>query len=338
MIDFDQDLRVKQLQDWLHKVLEQENWSLEIASADASFRRYFRIKLHEQSLIAMDAPPDKEDIRPFIEVANAFSDVGVNVPEILARDVTQGFMLLEDFGSTSYLGILDADNVDVLYGDALEALLQLQSASRDHPEKFPPYDAPLLQREMALFRDWFLERHLSLVLAADEQAILDVTFTLLTDKALQQPIVWVHRDYHSRNLMHYPTKNPGIIDFQDAVTGPVTYDLVSLLRDCYINWPAEQVHAWVDDYLAELRQTGLCRDVSAEQFQEWFDFMGMQRHLKAIGIFSRLNYRDAKPGYLADIPRTLAYVEQVASRYPQLAEFRQFLNQRISPALQELSQ
>ena len=332
------DLRLRQLEQWLKSILEDDQWQLEVASADASFRRYFRVLLGDKTLIAMDAPPDKEDIAPFIHAATAFKQRGVNVPDIYARDLAQGFMLLQDFGNTSFLQQLNEQTADEMYSDAMQALLDLQTRHEANETPFPAYDYALLMREMALFSDWFLGRHLSLKLTEDEQQMLADCYEFLCQNALQQPQVWVHRDYHSRNLMAYPQDNPGIIDFQDAVLGAISYDLVSLLRDCYISWPDEKVYTWVEKYLNALQEKGMCMDVAPEEFKRWFDLMGMQRHLKAIGIFSRLNYRDGKPGYLQDIPRTLAYVESVSARYPELAAFEQFLRERIKPALERASQ
>ncbi len=329
------DLRLMQLKQWLNVEFVDVEWRLEVASADASFRRYFRVIFADKTLIAMDAPPDKEDIKPFIQVASALKSLNVNVPEIYAQDLTQGFLLLQDFGAIGYLDQLTADNVDALYHDALNALLNLQSGELAQQPNLPMYDEVLLMREMALFTDWFLAEHLSLTLTDNEHEMLQAIYTLLCDNALEQPQVLVHRDYHSRNLMVYPEDNPGIIDFQDAVQGAVTYDLASLLRDCYISWPDDKVYAWLADYLKALQSKGFCLSTEQETFFRWFDLMGMQRHLKAIGIFSRLNYRDGKSGYLKDIPRTLGYVEQVSQKYPALAPFSQWLSAKVKPAFIE---
>jgi hypothetical protein len=253
----------------------------------------------------MDAPPDKEDCRPFVDVAARLETAGLHVPHIHAADLAQGFLLLEDLGSVSYLQALDETTADRLYGDAIDALVRLQQAG---VEGLPPYDEALLRRELQLFPEWLLERHLGLALSEDERRVLDRTFDLLVENALEQPVVCVHRDYHSRNLMVVSERNPGIIDFQDAVAGPITYDLVSLLRDCYIRWPADRVARWLRDF--QERVGGL----DLEQLRRWFDRMGVQRQLKAAGIFARLNHRDGKPGYLADIPRTLGYIVEVAER------------------------
>lgn len=298
------------------------------ASADASFRRYFRVRLASgQSYIVMDAPPDKEDSRPYIEVARRFRALGLNVPEVLAQDLAQGFLLITDLGAQSYLEALNDESVDRLYGDALAALVVLQAGIFTDSSFLPPYNVALLQREMELFREWYLGRHLGLTLSSTQHAILDRSFAALTESALGQPQVWVHRDYHSRNLMVYPGHNPGILDFQDAVTGPATYDLVSLLRDCYIAWPRARVEEWAKRYYALALQSGVPVYDDAVQFLRAFDLMGVQRHLKAIGIFARLNHRDGKPGYLNDIPRTMGYVLEVSARYPVLQPLQQMLQQ-----------
>ena len=314
--------------EWLSTVLPMTLDRVAPASSDASFRRYFRVWYDDQTRIVMDAPPDKEDCRPFVAIGQAMRGLGLNVPEIVASNFEQGLLLLSDLGSRQYLAELDASNVSVLYDDALAALARLQSAGDPSSSLLPPYDMALLHREMELFRDWFLERLLGLELREDEHHVLDHAFALLANNALEQPRVWVHRDYHSRNLMVTDSFNPGILDFQDAVIGAVTYDLVSLLRDCYIAWPREQVECWVLDYWRRLRALGMPGLDDAEQFLYWFDLMGVQRHLKATGIFARLNLRDGKAGYLPDIPQTLGYVLEVAGRYPELRDLDQMLRTR----------
>lgn len=309
--------RLEQLNHWLSRGLRLPTYDIAPASSDASFRRYFRIRFGAESRIVMDAPPDKEDCRPFVRLARALHAIGLNVPEILAEDLTQGFLLLSDLGSEQYLSSLNEASVGRLYGDAMGALLTLQACGPQQDE-LPPYDEALLLREMELFRAWYLGRHLGLQLTASEQRLLDDAFRRLAQSALEQPKVAVHRDYHSRNLMVAP-HNPGILDFQDAVYGPVTYDLVSLLRDCYIAWPRAQVEAWALGYQELAIDSGILRGRDEERFLRWFDWMGVQRHLKATGIFARLAHRDGKPGYLKDIPRTLGYVRAVAGRYPELA-------------------
>ena len=320
--------REQLLREWLHEVLPTPPGRIAPASSDASFRRYFRVWYDGQTRVVMDAPPDKEDCRPFVAIAQAMRGLDLNTPEILAGDLDQGLLLLTDLGSRQYLPELDERSVPGLYGDALEALTRLQVGGDPASPLLPPYDSALLHREMELFREWFLRQLLGLEWVAEEQHILDQTFALLADNALEQPRVWVHRDYHSRNLMITDPDNPGVLDFQDAVVGAITYDLVSLLRDCYIAWPREQVEFWVLDYRARLRALGMGGLDDADQFLRWFDLMGVQRHLKATGIFARLHLRDGKSGYLRDIPRTLGYVLEVASRYAELADLQRLLRAR----------
>ncbi|MGD8615633.1 MAG: phosphotransferase [Gammaproteobacteria bacterium] len=294
---------------------------MEPASADASFRRYFRIRRDDLSYIVMDAPPEKEDCGPFIRVTELFLNVGLHVPEIVDRDLEQGFLLLSDLGSRLYLDALNEETVDRLYGDALGALAALQSCA-PLDSGLPPYSHDLLMLEMSLFRDWLVGEHMGLDLGASRRAALKRAFEALACSALDQPAVCVHRDFHSRNLMVSGCHNPGILDYQDAVIGPVTYDLVSLLRDCYIAWPRERVEAWAGGYYELALQTGILRPQQADEgtFLRWFDWMGVQRHLKAAGIFARLNHRDGKPGYLGDIPRTLDYVIDICSHYAELGD------------------
>jgi aminoglycoside/choline kinase family phosphotransferase len=323
--------RLELLQRWLTDELGLSGFGIEPASADASFRRYFRVTFDGKSRIVMDAPPDKEDIHPFVRIGKRLRAIGLNAPEILAENFDQGFLLLGDLGSRQYLDELNEQNVDRLYGDAMGALATLQACGPGADE-LPPYDRELLWREMELFRDWLLHEHLGITPDGAILKLLNETFALLADSALEQPRVSVHRDYHSRNLM-VCQHNPGILDFQDAVHGPVTYDLVSLLRDCYIAWPREQVEGWVRDYHDIAVDHGILRGHQEEHFLRWFDLMGVQRHLKASGIFARLNHRDGKPGYLKDIPRTLEYVSEVSARYSGLRPFRQLLEAQVLPAL-----
>lgn len=323
----DMSERIAALQAWLRDEVGMKDFGFAPASSDASFRRYFRVTAGGRSLIVMDAPPGKEDVGPFISIARALAGIGLNVPRILAENRASGFLLLSDLGSRHYLQDLNEDSVERLYGDALAALLKLQSAPlRD--AGLHEYDRVLLMREMDLFREWYLLRHLGWSVDAALNEVLAQSFDVLAAEALAQPRVWVHRDYHSRNLMVCDHNNPGIIDFQDAVIGPVTYDLVSLLRDCYIAWPPARVMGWARAHWAALRAEGLLPEVPAEQFLRWFDLMGVQRHLKAIGIFARLNYRDGKPGYLADIPRTVQYVLEVSARHDELRPLYRLLEER----------
>jgi len=313
--------RLEDLRQWTRKQLGWPDIELTPASVDASFRRYFRVRQGDVSYILMDAPPDKEDCRSFIHVSELFLGLGLHVPEILGRNLEQGFLLLSDLGSRLYLDELNDNTVDRLYGDALGALAALQSCDPDS-SSLPLYDRELLLFEMSLFRDWLIGAHLSIRLDHAQQQDLKKSCELLADSALQQAAVCVHRDFHSRNLMLSASHNPGILDYQDAVIGPVTYDLVSLLRDCYISWPRQRVEDWVMGYFELVQQTGILRpdQVNEQQFLKWFDWMGVQRHLKAAGIFARLNHRDGKPGYLDDIPRTLGYVTDVCARYTELSE------------------
>ena len=325
--------RFELMSNWLDRILPSPPARITPASADASFRHYFRAYTEQGSYIIMDAPPDKEDCLPFIRIAEAMYKLGLQVPRVLQTDLNLGFLLLSDLGSQLYLASLDEASVQNLYQDALNALLRLQIGGAPDTQLLPRYDRALLHQEMELFRDWFLGHHLQLALDTNEHRILDRTYALLSANALEQPQVWVHRDYHSRNLMVTERDNPGILDFQDAVVGPITYDLVSLLRDCYIAWPRQQVEGWALQHREQLQSHGMTRLEDPDQFLRWFDLMGVQRHLKATGIFARLNHRDGKPGYLGDIPRTLGYVLEVAERYSELAEFLDLLQQRVGSEL-----
>ncbi len=327
------DLRTISMLDWLENDLLLTVTSCEPASSDASFRRYFRIKVPEGQFIVMDAPPEKENIEPFIRVAGLLARSHVNVPVILQQNLSDGFLLLEDFGSQCLLDRLNADNATILYQSALDALFKLQSYTIIQECNLPGYNEPLLQRELGIFEDWFLNEWLDIEIP---QSLWETVRTILVNSALEQPVICVHRDYHSRNLMVLEDDSPGVIDFQDAVIGPITYDLVSLLRDCYIEWPQQQVELWMADYYDRLLQAKLiaCTPIC---FKRWFDLMGIQRHLKAIGIFSRLHLRDGKSGYLNDIPRTLGYVTAVCANYPELAEFSDFLKKQVLPVYTVLS-
>jgi aminoglycoside/choline kinase family phosphotransferase len=317
--------RLQQLSRWLHEQAGLVRFELEPASTDASFRRYFRVRCSGRTLIAMDAPPGREDVRPYVGIARAFHGIGLNVPEILNTDLEQGFLLISDLGTRLYLAELNDATVERLYGDALGALAVLQACGPGD-YALPPYSRDRLLTEMQLFRHWYLQRHLGLELNPEQGRILEHAFGLLADSALAQPVVPVHRDYHSRNLLVTERNNPGIVDFQDAVMGPLTYDLVSLLRDCYIAWPRERVEDWALGFRDLALHSGILRQEHGDaEFLRWFDLMGVQRHLKATGIFARLNYRDGKSGYLQDIPRTMGYVMEVSSRHPELAPFHELL-------------
>jgi hypothetical protein len=326
------DTRLGALEHWLRKDCGLGGHALAPASGDASFRRYFRLSWPDGTTkIAMDAPPGHEDCRPYIRVSEAFASIGLHVPAIHAADVAQGFLLLEDLGTTLYLDALDEARVERLYGDALGALMTLQACGPR--EGLPPYDQALLRREMDLFPDWLATKLLGLELDAADRAMLERTFRALEAGALEQPRVCVHRDYHSRNLMVSAPPNPGILDFQDAVIGPVTYDLVSLLKDCYVAWPRPRVEDWAMGHYQLAVQSGVVDGVDEKRFLRWFDLMGAQRHLKASGIFARLFLRDGKPGYLADIPRTLGYIVEAASRHAEIAELGALIEGRVLPAM-----
>ncbi len=309
------DKRKIQLQDWLKVNLATTQFSCEPASSDASFRRYFRVLVGNESYVAMDAPPAQENCQPFVEIAQLLIENSVQAPNIHFQDLNQGFLLLDDLGSKDYLDYLTADSVDNMYGDAMNVLHKMHSASN---YLLPAYDTELLNREMSLFTEWFLVKLLNINLSSEDKNILTSSQKLLAKSALEQPQVFVHRDFHSRNLMLTAENNPAVIDFQDAVIGPITYDLVSLLRDCYIAWPDKKVYAWLDQFIETRHKAGIEDGFSQQQFRKWFDYMGVQRHMKAVGIFSRLYLRDNKAGYLKDIPRTMAYIQSIANKYNEL--------------------
>ena len=323
--------RLRKLTEWLSELPGLAGAQIEPATGDASFRRYFRVTRGGPSYIAMDAPPEREDSGRFVRIAGQFRALGLHTPEILAEDLGQGFLLLEDLGSNLYIQVLDEVNADRLYGDALAALLVIQACGPR--EGLPVYDRNFLLREMEIFREWLLDAQLGLELSTAESVLVDDAFALLAESALEQPRVCVHRDFHARNLLVTQSPSPGILDFQDAVVGPITYDLVSLLRDCYIAWPESRVQDWARGYFQLALQSGVVHAEHEGRFGRWFDLMGAQRHLKASGIFARLNRRDGKPGYLQDVPRTLGYLAQVARRYPELTGFGVFLEERVLPRL-----
>jgi len=325
--------RFNALQDWLQPHLGIEVPMLVAITNDASFRRYFRVTMADSAYIVMDAPPDKENCRPFIDIAQRLQASGLNAPRIVASDLEQGFLLLTDFGSQLYLAALNEEKqVESLYGDALAALVIMQTHT--YTDGLPLYDHALLHREMDLFTNWLVDKHLNLSLSSLEQDSLEQCFEWLSREALSQPQVFVHRDYHSRNLMVIHQHNPGILDFQDAVKGPVTYDLVSLLRDCYIAWPHKRVNGWIKHYYKQAQQAGILEGVDETEFLRWFDWMGIQRHLKASGIFARLYHRDGKAGYLKDIPRTLHYIVELGRHYPEMAFLQALVSERVLPACQ----
>ena len=304
-----------------------------VASADASFRRYFRVATETDSFIIMDAPPEQEDSLPFVRVAGFLETMQINAPRVLEADLDAGFLLLTDLGTRSYLDELEQqpDAQDTLYGDAMMALLAIQQRGEALQALLPPYDEKLLRFELSLFHDWLCELHVGMAFTAEDERSWQTLCTGLVDNALNQPQVFVHRDYHSRNLMRTDNKNPGILDFQDAVEGPLTYDLVSLLKDCYVRWPAAQVRQWALEYHAQL-DAALRARVDERQFRRYFELMGVQRHLKAAGIFARLNHRDGKARYLADIPRTLSYIVELGDDYEELRFVVDLIERQVLPA------
>lgn len=323
------DKRKQIIRNWIESLYPAEEFSLEPASSDASFRRYFRLKKQQDSLIIMDAPPENEEIITFCRLARRFYTLGINVPEILHTENELGFVLMSDLGSDHYLDSLNDSTVERLYGDALTSLVILQSGTFDEPDFLPAYSAELLRGEMDLFRQWYLATHLGLVISDEEHKIMDDAWQLLINSALEQPQLWVHRDYHSRNLMVTDVNNPGIIDFQDAVTGPITYDLVSLLKDCYIEWPEQRVEDWVIRYHDLALQSGLLKNENEQQFLRWFHRMGIQRHLKVAGIFARLSHRDGKSRYLDDIPLTLKYLISALKNDAELADLYNMILSKV---------
>ena len=312
--------RLQALQDWAARQLGGESLDIAPASADASFRRYFRVTAKGRDYIVMDAPPAHEDCRPFIAVARLFADAGVNVPEVLAQDLDRGFLLLTDLGNTTYLSALDdaASNQDVareLYLASNDALIRIQQASR--PGVLPDYDRALLTRELMLLPDWYVAKHLGVVMKDEQKAILETVFGRILANNLAQPQVYVHRDWHSRNLM-VSEPNPGILDFQDAVYGPITYDLASIYRDAYIQWDEEQQLDWVIRYWEKARAAHLPVREDFGEFWRDFEWMGAQRQIKVLGIFARLYHRDGKDGYLKDMPRVMHYLRKTCERYDEL--------------------
>jgi len=321
------DVRLQQLQTWLTEQLPvlfaTRGWgavpaaSLTPASNDASFRRYFRWQSEGRSLILMDAPPPQENCAPFVRIAALLAGAGIHVPEVLAADLEQGFLILDDLGRQTYLDVIDERNADALFADAIEALLQQQRLPLDGD--LPHYDDALLRRELQLFPEWYVQRHLGHTFTAEQDAAWQRISTLLIDSAQAQPKVLVHRDFMPRNLM-LSTPNPGVLDFQDAVYGPVTYDITCLFKDAFLSWPEARVQDWLRGYWEQARAAGIPVQASLEDFLRASDLMGVQRHLKVIGIFARICHRDGKPRYLSDVPRFFAYIQAVLARRPELAE------------------
>ncbi|MEO8331885.1 MAG: phosphotransferase [Gallionella sp.] len=357
--------RQQQLTEWLHSLFPDENFTLAPASADASFRRYFRATFADRTLVVMDAPPQHENCSPFLHVGKLFEDAGTHVPHVYAQDLEQGFLLLSDLGNTTYLHALCADNARQLYGAATDALIKIQLASKEH--ELPPYDEALLRRELNLFPEWYIAKHLGVTLNEKQTAKLEECFQRILRNNLAQPRVYVHRDYHSRNLMviapplsnsldettshstrlpetaakslvipqagertnekgNYLT-SPGILDFQDAVYGPITYDLASLFKDAYIRWEEEDIMGWLIQYWEKARKAGLPVHEDFGEFYRDYEMMGVQRHIKVLGIFARLFHRDGKNGYLKDMPLVFDYLHRACVRYIDLKPLLNLLDE-----------
>jgi aminoglycoside/choline kinase family phosphotransferase len=323
----DQDVRLQHLKVWLDEQLAtlfaEQGWgavppaTLTAASSDASFRRYFRWEGAGRSFVVMDAPPPQENCKPFVDIAFLLAKSGINVPKIYAEDLERGFLLLNDLGNQTYLDVIDSENADDLFKDALQALLAFQQLPMVAP--LPSYDVALLRRELELFPEWYVKRELGIEFDAAQQMLWQNVTELLIDSALAQPKVLVHRDYMPRNLM-LSEPNPGVLDFQDAVYGPVTYDVTCLFKDAFLSWPEAHVRGWLEDYWQQAGALDIPVQPDFEDFLRASDLMGVQRHLKVIGIFARICHRDGKPRYLADVPRFFAYIDAVIARRPELAE------------------
>jgi aminoglycoside/choline kinase family phosphotransferase len=321
------DARRAAVERWLAALplIAKVRFTLESASEDASFRRYWRARLADgRSYIVMDAPPDKEDCRPFVHVAGLLRAAGVHAPEVFAQDLASGFLLLTDLGATTYLQALGAQNATQLFADATDALIRWQLATR--AGELPPYDEALLRREMSLFPEWYVAKHLKKDLSGTQKEVLEKIFQMLVKSALAQPAVYVHRDYMPRNLM-VCEPNPGVLDFQDAVLGPISYDVVSLFRDAFISWEEQQVLDWSVRYWEKAKKAKLPVHADFADFWQAFEWMGLQRHLKVLGIFARIHYRDGKSQYLQDTPRFLGYARSVATRYGALAPLARLLDE-----------
>lgn len=321
--------RENALKEWLLKTIPSNDFLLTPLAGDASFRRYFRLQYNGLSQIVMDAPPGKEDILPFVQIARTLAKAEVHTPEIVAMDQHLGFLILSDFGDQLLLGKLQNDTADSYYHQAINTLFHIQKCSFSEPE-LPVFDKNFMLKEMNLCSDWFFDKYLSLDLQKEENHLVNKTMEWVAEEVAQQPLVFIHRDYHSRNLMLIDNQNPavlGVIDFQDAMAGPFTYDLVSLLKDCYISWPREKVLEWVN-YFHE--HSSLAQKYPLPDFIKAFDLCGLQRHLKVLGIFCRLYLRDHKSGYLADLPLTLKYVHECTETYPELHPFFHFLQKRVA--------
>ncbi len=316
--------RQAQLQDWLNKNLLLKRFSFNQIAGDASFRKYYRLLFDDgNSAIAVDAPPEYENCKIFLDITERLRSIEVYAPKVLNYDLDKGFMLIEDLGDDLYLSKLREETADTLYKDAIDTIIKIQK--NGNIQNLPTFNQQDVQTEINLFIDWFLIKHLKKNIKIDEMRRLKECFEYLKNNAINQPKFFTHKDFHSRNLIFTEGNNPGVIDYQDAVNGPISYDLVSLLRDCYISWPEEKVQLWVNFYKEKAKEAGLLNSYEFEFFQEWFDSMGIQRHLKAIGIFSRLYHRDGKKNYIKDIPRVMTYIIEVSDRWSELKYLNLFL-------------
>lgn len=326
--------RQQQLTDWLSGLYPNDPFTLSIASADASFRRYFRATFADGSTkVVMDAPPQHENCEPFLHIGKLFEEAGAHVPHVYAQDLKQGFLLLSDLGNTTYLQALTIGNAKQLYGAATDALVKIQLASKKN--ELPPYDEALLRRELNLFPEWYVSKHLNVALSDKQQAALEESFKRILANNLAQPCVYVHRDYHSRNLMQVEEYNPGVLDFQDAVYGPITYDLASLFKDAYIRWDEADVMDWLIRYWEKARKAGLPVREDFGDFYRDYEWMGVQRHIKVLGIFARLYHRDGKEGYLKDMPLVFEYLYKACERYVDLKPLQVLLEELHPEAITE---
>ncbi|MCE9677859.1 phosphotransferase [Shewanella sp. AS1] len=328
------DLRFIALQNWIARTLTKDA-QIVLISGDASFRRYFRVTHQEHHYIAMDSPQDLVPVAPFIALAQEYARHSLLAPQVIAKESELGFLLLSDLGDTQLLSKLNQENVSHYYQQALGLLSKVATITQADGSPLPLYDGAFVRRELAIFSEWLIGHHLGLALTEQEQTLITSAFELLVDNALEQPRVGMHRDFHSRNLMLCDGQM-AVIDFQDAVIGPITYDAVSLLRDCYIRWPDTLVDSLMQSHYRQMQAAGLLSSqISLEQYRRWFDLMGIQRHIKAAGIFCRLNYRDGKTGYMKDIPLTLQYIVDVAGAYPELRAFAHWLTQKVIPLMEQ---
>lgn len=323
------DKRLTELKSWLQTACGFRDVSLYALAGDASYRRYFRLQAAAQTFIIMDAPPQKESCDAFVLLARTWRQAGISVPDIVYEDRAKGFLVLSDFGDQTYLSVLHDKNADQLYQRAIDELIKIQLCGQAQRIAVPQFDAVFMGLELQRFIDWYIKALHQIELSSADERSLKAVFDHVIEQALAQPQVLVHRDYHSRNLMYLSDNRLGVLDFQDAVWGPITYDLISLLKDCYIRWPRDRVLQWVACFYKQLCQKALLQDVRLSQFIQWFDYVGVQRHLKVIGIFARLSLRDGKSHYLQDIPLALTYLHEMTTAYPALEGLQQFFRKHV---------